>query len=221
MAPLLRGVTLAYARLRDPDLADWISENSRISGDDGGPYYPLPQTPADIAEVTRLTGHADAAPVVHEPFFQWVIENKFNSPRPDFAAAEVQMVADFAPFEAAKLRCLNGTHSAIAYLGALAALPTVRQACENPTIAAFIRALWAEEILPSLETPPGMELPAYTDSLMARYLNPGIEHRTPPDRYGWLAETSTTPPWDGPRQPRRRVSQSTDWRQVSPPGCCT
>ncbi len=175
--PLLRGVTLAYARLRDPDLADWISETVAFPATMVDRITPA-TTPADIAEVTRLTGHADAAPVVHEPFFQWVIENKFNSPRPDFAAAEVQMVADFAPFEAAKLRCLNGTHSAIAYLGALAALPTVRQACENPTIAAFIRALWAEEILPSLETPPGMELPAYTDSLMARYLNPGIEHRT-------------------------------------------
>jgi fructuronate reductase len=175
--PLLRGMILAFARLRDPALADWIAEHVAFPATMVDRITPA-TTPADIAEVTRLTGHTDAAPVAHEPFFQWVIEDTFTTARPDLAAAGVQMVSDVAPYEAAKLRCLNGTHSAIAYLGALAGLATVRQAVETPALATFIRSLWGREILPSLETPPGMDLPAYTDALMGRYLNPGIEHRT-------------------------------------------
>ena len=77
-----------------------------------------------------------------------------------------------------KLRCLNGTHSALAYLGYLAGHETIADAVADPPFEALCNRLWKDEILPTLETPEGEDLPRYCRSLMARYQNPAIRHRT-------------------------------------------
>jgi hypothetical protein len=116
---------------------------------------------------------------MHEPFRQWVVEDDFVAgARPDLAAAGVELVEDVTPFEDMKLRCLNGTHSALAYLGYLAGHETIAEAVADPVLARYVRHLWAAEIVPSLEAPPGVDLAAYTDALFARYANPAIRHRT-------------------------------------------
>jgi fructuronate reductase len=77
-----------------------------------------------------------------------------------------------------KLRCLNGTHSALAYLGYLAGHQTISDAVADPVLAAYCRRLWAQEILPTVPQPEGEDLPAYCDALLRRYANPAIRHRT-------------------------------------------
>ena len=78
-------------------------------------------TAADIAENDAALGVHDAAPVVYEPFGQWVIEDDVRRARgPRGRRAGAQFVGDVAPFEAMKLRLLNASHSALAYLGFLA-----------------------------------------------------------------------------------------------------
>jgi fructuronate reductase len=132
--------------------------------------------PEDVARLAS-TGIEDAAPVFHEPFRQWVIEDDFvDGLRPDFGP-EVQMVADVTPFEHMKLRCLNGTHSSLAYLGYLAGFETVAEASADPTFARFLTKLWRDEIIPALDAPPGVDLDAYAAALLERYQNPAIRHR--------------------------------------------
>jgi fructuronate reductase len=136
-------------------------------------------TEADIARVERLTGLRDAAPVLHEPFRQWVLEDDFvDGARPDLGAVGVELVGDVTPYEHMKLRMLNGTHSALAYLGYLAGHETIAETVADPVFAAFVRRLWAREIIPAVKAPPGVDLGAYADALMARYRNPAIRHRT-------------------------------------------
>ena len=79
----------------------------------------------DRAAVSSALGMTDAWPVVTEPFTQWIVEDRFPAGRPDFAAAGVQMVSDVTPFEHMKLRLLNASHSALAYLGYLAGHETI------------------------------------------------------------------------------------------------
>jgi len=80
------------------------------------------EAPGDLSLIEQLTGLQDAAPVMHEPFRQWALEDRFiDGVRPPWERAGVQFVADIAPFEHAKLRMLNASHSALAYLGYLAA----------------------------------------------------------------------------------------------------
>jgi fructuronate reductase len=116
--------------------------------------------------------------VSHEPFREWVIEDRFgDAERPAWEKAGVQIVADVAPFEHMKLRLLNGAHSALAYLGYLAGCETIFDAVSDPVLNGFVRRLW-EEILPVVPAPPDTDLRRYTQDLLARFANPTVRHRT-------------------------------------------
>jgi fructuronate reductase len=140
----------------------------------------VPATQAEnIDWVADLTGRYDAAPVMHEPFRQWVIEDSFvGGSRPDLAAVGVQIVREVRPFELMKLRMLNGAHSALAYLGYLAGYETVGETAADPAFADYLRAMWKDEIIPTLAPPEGEDLDAYAETLLARFTNPAIRHRT-------------------------------------------
>jgi len=174
---LVRGLVLEFARLIDPALVDWIATRARFPATMVDRITPA-TTPADIARLEAATGRHDAAPVLHEPFRQWVIEDDFvGQARPDFAAVGVQMVQDVTAFEHMKLRMLNGTHSSLAYLGYLAGHETIADTVANAGFSAYVRQLW-DEIMPAVATPPGVDLVAYAQALLARYENPAIRHRT-------------------------------------------
>jgi fructuronate reductase len=87
-------------------------------------------------------------------------------------------VDDVAPFEFAKLRVLNGSHSTLAYLGALRGHRTIAEAIEDPELEATVRALVDDDVLPTLTSPAGVELPAYRDSVLERFANPHTGHTT-------------------------------------------
>jgi fructuronate reductase len=126
-----------------------------------------------------LTGLWDASPVVHEPFRQWVIEDRFiEGARPAWDRVGAQMVADVGPFEFMKLRLLNGAHSALAYLGYLAGHETIAETVADPALSAFAAGLWRDEIIPVVEAPPGVDIDAYAGQLLARFENKAIRHRT-------------------------------------------
>lgn len=174
---LVRGVVLDMARRIDPALADWIAENGRFPATMVDRITPA-TTDEDIKTVEQLTGFHDAAPVMHEPFRQWAVQDDFvNGDRPDLAAAGAQLVDDVAAFEDMKLRMLNGTHSALAYLGYLAGHETISDTVADPAFAAYVRHCW-EEIMPAVAAPPGVDLTDYADALFDRYANPAIRHRT-------------------------------------------
>ncbi|PWK59202.1 mannitol dehydrogenase family protein [Roseicyclus mahoneyensis] len=175
---LVRAVVLEMARARDATLADWIAINGRFPATMVDRITPA-TTPADVAALAAATGYHDPACVVHEPFRQWVIEDDFvGGARPAWDLAGAQLVRDVAPFETMKLRCLNGTHSALAYLGYLAGHETIAASVADPPFAALCRHLWHHEILPTVPQPEGEDLPAYCDALLERYANPAIRHRT-------------------------------------------
>jgi fructuronate reductase len=134
-------------------------------------------TPADIAALESVTGLTDQAMVKAEPFLQWVIEDRFCGPRPDFESLGVQITASVAPWEEAKLRMLNGAHSGIAYLGGLAGIDFVHEVVAIPAFERFVQALW-DEAEATLSPPPGLDVAAYRVALMERFANPALQHRT-------------------------------------------
>jgi fructuronate reductase len=168
----------AFAQQRDPALAAWIAAEARFPCSMVDRIVPA-TTPADVAEVAALTGYEDAAPVIHEPFRQWVIEEQFvDGARPHWEAGGAQFVSDVEPFELMKLRLLNGAHSALAYLGYLGGHETIAQTMADPGYAGFVARLWREEIVPVVPPPPETDLLAYVAALAARFSNPAIRHRT-------------------------------------------
>ena len=174
---LVRSVVLDLARRVDPDLADWIAAEGRFPSTMVDRITPA-TTRDDIDRIAARTGKPGGAPVLHEPFAQWAIEDDFvNGARPDLGAAGAEMVADVSAHEQMKLRMLNGTHSALAYTGYLAGHETIAATVADPVFAAYVRRLWAE-IMPAVTPPNGVEMKAYADALFDRYANPAIQHRT-------------------------------------------
>jgi fructuronate reductase len=175
---VVRGVVLDLARRIDPGLATWIEAECRFPSTMVDRIVPATK-PEDIARVEALTGLHDAAPVIHEPFRQWVVEDDFvDGARPDLAAVGVELVGNVTEYEHMKLRMLNGTHSSLAYLGYLAGHETIADCMAEPLFDAFVRRLWREEIIPALTPPDGVSLPDYAEALRNRYANPAIRHRT-------------------------------------------
>jgi fructuronate reductase len=167
---------MTYAKLRSPDLGAYVAD--RIACPDTMVDRIVPATtPEDRARVAAGLGLHDAWPVIAEPFTQWVIEDRFTAGRPDWERAGATLVSDVAPFEAMKLRLLNASHSALAYLGYLAGYETVAQAVADPALAAFVAGLMADTI-PTLSLPPGTDVIGYTHALIERFRNPALRHRT-------------------------------------------
>lgn len=175
---MLRALVLELAERVDPALSRWIAAEGRFPSTMVDRIVPA-TSPADLDHVARLIGCRDESPVLHEPFRQWVIEDDFvGGDRPDLGASGAELVTDVAPYELMKLRCLNGTHSSLAYLGYLAGFETIADTVADPAFSAFLDHLWADEILPGLTPPPGVDLAAYAARLKERYANPAIRHRT-------------------------------------------
>lgn len=179
---LVRRAVLDLASKIDPELADWIGAEGRFPATMVDRITPATK-PEDIERLAQKTGYRDEAPVMCEPFRQWVVEDDFveaygTDARPDLAAAGAEMVQDVTPYENMKLRMLNGTHSSLAYLGYLAGHETIAETVADPVFAGFVKRLWRQEIMPSFAPPEGVDLEAYADALFRRYSNPAIRHRT-------------------------------------------
>ncbi|WP_435930187.1 mannitol dehydrogenase family protein [Dryocola sp. BD613] len=171
-----RNVVTAYADALDPELGAWIKANVTFPSTMVDRIVPA-VTPETLAQVAQATGVADPAAVACEPFRQWVIEDNFVAGRPAWEKAGAELVTDVLPYEEMKLRMLNGSHSFLAYLGYLAGYQHISDCMydENYCLAAY--ALMMQEQAPTLKV-QGVDLGKYADSLIERYSNPALRHRT-------------------------------------------
>jgi fructuronate reductase len=126
----------------------------------------------------QLLGVRDEGLVVAEPFRQWVVQDDFAGPVPAWERAGATLTADVAPYEAMKLRLLNATHSLLAYAGGLAGHDTIAEAVRDEELAAAAAALMAEDVVPTLHRPDGVDLEEYQRSVLHRFANPALGHRT-------------------------------------------
>jgi fructuronate reductase len=134
-------------------------------------------TVSDLDRVASGLGVRDEAAVITEPFHQWVIEDRFAGPRPRWEAGGAQFVSDVSAYETAKLRLLNGAHSALAYLGLTRGLSFVHEAVADSAIRPLVERLMRAEAAPTIDAAAGQDLLAYIDALLHRFANPALAHR--------------------------------------------
>jgi fructuronate reductase len=172
----VRAIVTRFAALRDPALGGYIANEVAFPSTMVDRITPA-TTPADRAAISGALGLEDAAPVVTEPFSQWVIEDRFPGGRPDWAIAGAEFVTDVAPYENMKLRLLNGSHSTLAYLGYLAGYETVADTMKDANYRRLAEGVM-DDAAATLKMPPGADVAAYKRALMERYANPALRHRT-------------------------------------------
>ncbi|VVS96507.1 Uncharacterized oxidoreductase YeiQ [Sphingomonas sp. EC-HK361] len=160
----------------DPSLARWFADCCACPSTMVDRIVPA-ATAVMLDDAEARLGLRDAGAIVTEPFRQWVIEDRFAGPRPRWEAGGAQFAADVRPFETAKLRMLNGAHSALAYLGLAAGHAHVHEAIADPVIRVTVEELMRWEAAPTVDAAPGQDLTAYADALLARFANPALPHR--------------------------------------------
>lgn len=165
-----------YLARHDPGLTSWFLAECACPSTMVDRIVPA-TTESDRADVAAQIGLQDDAAVVTEPFSQWVIEDRFAGPRPRWEAVGAELVSDVQSYEAAKLRMLNGAHSALAYIGLSQGFQFVHEAVSAPAIRDLVEQLMRKEAAPTIVAAPGQDLSAYADSLLARFANPALEHR--------------------------------------------
>ncbi len=171
----LHRVLTEFAAERHPGFARFVKEEVACPSSMVDRIVPA-TTDADRAAISARLGMTDAWPVLGEPFFQWVIEDRFPTGRPELERGGAEFVADVEPFEHMKLRLLNGAHSSIAAIGRLAGLESVARTIADPTIRRFIEAYW-EQVTPTLRI-GAAEAHAYTRRLLERFDNTALQHKT-------------------------------------------
>ena len=139
----------------------------------------VPATTHEVLDsVERMIGARDEGAVVAEPYRSWIIEDRFAAERPPWELAGVQFVSDVAPFEEAKLRMLNGTHSILAFAGLLRGHRTIDSALADPMVRASAEAYLFGDALPSVHSVPGVDLNDYAQTILRRFANTALGHST-------------------------------------------
>jgi len=164
---------VAFGRLRDADLGEWMEREVAFPSSMVDRITPV-TTEDDKRFVADTVGVQDAWPVICEPFSQWVLEDHFTLGRPPLERVGVQIVADVAPYERIKLRLLNGSHQAIAYFGALLGYRFAHDAAADPLVDDLLRLYMDQEVEPTLEPVPGVDLADYKRTLLQRFTNSNI-----------------------------------------------
>ncbi|MEM9011723.1 MAG: mannitol dehydrogenase family protein [Pseudomonadota bacterium] len=173
---ILQRTVLALAEHTDPELARWIEAegafpNSMVD-------CIVPATTPDLVQQVRETGIADAAPVMHENFRQWVIEDRFCAGRPKWEEVGALITSDVHGHEAMKLRILNGGHQLLANVGEVLSRATIADCMADEQVAAFFRKVQVGEILPHVVAVPGTTPAAYLQLIAQRFANPAIRDAT-------------------------------------------
>ncbi len=168
----LRKLFLQFLQRVDPELRRFVETDVEFPNCMVDRITPI-TTDVQRAELGEQFGIIDEWPVYCERFRQWVIEDRFPRGRPDWSVAGATFVSDVVPFERMKIRLLNGSHSALGYVGYMMGFRRVDLAMADPDVRAFVRA-YMDEITPTVGTVPGMDLEQYKDSLIERFSNPAI-----------------------------------------------
>lgn len=174
---LTRQALLDKASVDNPDIVSWIKEECRFPSSMVDRIVPA-MTEDSYTKLETLLGKSDPNGVICEPFFQWVIEDNFLGPKPPLELAGVQWVDDIRPWESMKLRMLNGSHTFLALLGRISGHQTVDACMAEPVFSDAVHRLMLLESAPTLPSLPDADLPAYALSLIKRFSNSELKHRT-------------------------------------------
>lgn len=173
---IVRQAVVSLAELVDKGLADWIAANCTFPNSMVDSIVPA-TGPDEVALAARL-GVVDAAPVAHENFRQWVIEDNFCAGRPDLDRVGAVFSSNVHAYEAMKLRILNAGHQLLANAGELLGLPTIDVCMEHPLVGAFFTRVQREEVLPHVQSVPGLSVEAYLAQVTERFENRATKDTT-------------------------------------------
>ena len=169
----LKQAIIGIAKEQDLELSEWINQNCTFPN--AMVDCIVPHTGEVEKNIIKNLGINDLAPVSHENFRQWVIEDKFCAGRPGWEKVGVQFTNNVHGYEDQKIRILNGGHQILANAAELLNIKTVRDAMKNKMIVSLLEKIEKDEIIPHIKPVPGYTPLEYYELIAARFSNPSIQ----------------------------------------------
>ncbi|MGN6648967.1 D-arabinitol 4-dehydrogenase [Trinickia sp.] len=167
------GMRAFLAARGETELEAWFEANTSCPNSMVDRITPRP-TDDVRARVLEATGIPDACPVMGEAFIQWVIEDRFKAGRPAWEKAGAELVESVMPYEEAKIRILNASHSCIAWAGSLVGHTYIHEGTLDADVRRFAHEYVTQDVIPCL-TPSPLDLAHYRDVVLDRFSNPYIQ----------------------------------------------
>jgi fructuronate reductase len=170
----LQALVTAAATPEDSAVLNWVDTHCAFPCSMVDRIVPA-ATPEVSAAANEALGLQDACALSTEAFWEWVIEDRFTDPA-DAAllqSAGVRVTGDVHSYEEAKLRMLNGSHSAMALMGAVTGRAFIADCIGTPHIRTFVERLMSREVAPHLSRHDWAD---YRDALITRFANPYLKH---------------------------------------------
>ena len=173
----LKALLQANATPQDAVLMQWIEAHCTF------PCSMVDRiVPAATAEVTDAAkaalGLTDHGALSTETFWEWVIEDKFADPSDAALLRQcgVRVTANVHSYEEAKLRMLNGSHSAMALMGAVTGRAYIADCVGAAHIRKFVERLMSQEVAPHLSRD---DWAYYRHAPSQRFSNSYLKHTSP------------------------------------------
>ncbi len=170
----LQALIHATATARDAALMQWMDAHCAFPCSMVDRI--VPAATEEVADAAKAAlGLEDDCALSTETFWEWVIEDKFVDPADAALLAKcgVRVTPDVHSYEEAKLRMLNGSHSAMALMGAITGRPYITTCIGADHIREFVYRLMSREVSPHLSRADWAD---YRDALIQRFGNPYLKH---------------------------------------------
>lgn len=171
---VMRRMLSAFIAKADPEMMDWLDEHITFPNSMVDRITPV-TTESLRATLVASFGLNDGWPVVCEPFYQWIIEDVYAMGRPEWENVGGQLVEDVTPYEKMKIRLLNGGHTLVGLAGYLLGYQYIHESIVDPTIVSLLWKYMDDEVTPTLDEVPGVDLREYKKTLVERFRNPFIK----------------------------------------------
>jgi mannitol 2-dehydrogenase len=168
-----RRAFVAFAKARDPELASWIDREVSFPSSMVDRITPATDD-ATRQKLRNISGINDAAPVICEDFIQWVVEDDFPTGRPQWETVGVTFPPEVSPYEEAKIRLLNASHTMLSYPAFLAGYRKVDDALNDELFFKYLREFLDQDAGPWIHSLPGLDVESYKTALLERFANRAV-----------------------------------------------
>jgi fructuronate reductase len=170
----LKAIIHATASSQDAELMTWT--DARCAFPCSMVDRIVPAATEEVASAAKeALGMQDECALSTETFWEWVIEDNFVDPSDAalLSRCGVRVTSQVHSYEEAKLRMLNGSHSAMALMGAITGRAHIADCIGSDHIQEFVHRLMTQEVAPHLSRTDWAD---YRDALIQRFGNPYLKH---------------------------------------------
>jgi len=170
---ILKKVVTDFVNHINKNIALWIEERVK---------FPCTMVDCIVPNTKKLPNEVeekfqDNSLVLCEPYRDWYIENKSELLKSYLVHERIKFVDNVEFYEKIKLKILNASHSALAYLGLLLGHKYVHEAIGDELCYNFINNYLDREVIPTIQKLDNFDIIRYKKDVLKRFRNHFLNHK--------------------------------------------